>query len=51
MAFRKAAAIVVTAIPKPSFRERLYKIAETTPTLGKRVLRTRCGSLQSNWND
>jgi hypothetical protein len=42
MVFEKLRTIVITAIPKPRFRERFRKIAETTPTLRKRALRTRC---------
>jgi hypothetical protein len=46
MAFEKLRTIVITAIPKPRSRERFRKIAETTPTPRKRVLRTRCLSPQ-----
>jgi hypothetical protein len=46
MAFEKLRTIVITAIPKPRSRERVRKIAETTPTPRKRALRTRCSSLQ-----
>jgi hypothetical protein len=46
MVFEKLRAIVITPIPKPRSRERFRKIAETTPTLRKRALRTRRLSLQ-----
>jgi hypothetical protein len=46
MVFEKLRTIVIPAIPKPRSRERFRKIAETTPTLRKRALRTRCLSLR-----
>jgi hypothetical protein len=46
MGFEKVRTIVITAIPKPRSREGFRKIAETTPTLRKRALRTRYLSLR-----